>query len=88
MWYGDKKIAKEMSKDQLENKLYFGLEYLNVGNSYFNGSNFKYKDTIKKKEPQWPQLMEIFTQKSLKNLLFQCCNFTKADMELLSYSLH
>jgi len=33
MWYGDKKIAKDMNKNQLDKKFEFGLHYLNVGNS-------------------------------------------------------
>ena len=33
MWYGDKKIAKDMTKEQLENKFEFGLTYLNIGTS-------------------------------------------------------
>jgi hypothetical protein len=33
-WYGDKKIAKEMKKEQLEVKTQFGLQYLNLGFSF------------------------------------------------------
>jgi len=30
IWYGDKKVAKDMQKEQLEKKFVYGLEYLNV----------------------------------------------------------
>lgn len=51
MWYGDKKVAKEMTKEQLENKFEFGLKYLNVGSSVLNGNGFRHKDLIKRKDP-------------------------------------
>jgi hypothetical protein len=51
MWYGDKKIAKDMTKDQLENKFEFGLEYLNIGQSILSGNSFKFKDLSKKTNP-------------------------------------
>jgi hypothetical protein len=60
MWYGDKKIAKEMTKEQLENKLYYGLDYLDIGRSILTGNNFKHKDLEKRKQPQWPTLLEVF----------------------------
>ncbi len=65
MWYGDKKIAKEMNKEQLEKKFLFGLEYLNVGNSVLSINGFKHKEISKRKEPAWPIFMELFTAKSL-----------------------
>jgi hypothetical protein len=51
MWYGDKKVAKDMTKDQLENKFEYGLEYLNIERSILAGNGFKHKDVIKRKEP-------------------------------------
>ena len=54
MWYGDKKIAKDMTKEQLENKFEFGLDYLHIGNSLLTGFNFKFKELEKRKEPIWP----------------------------------
>lgn len=57
MWYGDKKVAKEMSKEQLENKFEFGLRYLNIGQSILSSNAFKHKEMIKRKEPQWPLMM-------------------------------
>lgn len=60
MWYGDKKIAKEMTKEQLEKKFYFGLEYLNIGSSVISSNGFKHKEISKRKDPQWPILMDLF----------------------------
>jgi hypothetical protein len=31
MWYGDKKVAKDMHKEQLEKQYQFGLTYINFG---------------------------------------------------------
>jgi len=87
MWYGDKKVAKEMTKEQLESKFEFGLEYLNVGNSVLNSNNFKYKDISKKKEPLWPLIMDMFAQGSLEIVNFGVCNISKNDVELLAHSL-
>ena len=44
MWYGDKKVAKDMTKEQLELKYHFGLQYLNLGFSKLQGNNFKLKE--------------------------------------------
>lgn len=60
MWYGDKKIAKDMTKEQLENKFEFGLTYLNIGTSIMTGNYFKHKDLAKRKDPQWPIFMNLF----------------------------
>lgn len=51
MWYGDKKIAKEMTKEQLEKKFHFGLEYLNIGTSVLTSNCFKQKEIAKRKDP-------------------------------------
>jgi hypothetical protein len=88
MWYGDKKIAKDMTKEQLENKFEFGLTYLNIGTSIMSGNFFKHKDLAKRKDPQWPIFMNLFVQPSLQILNFSVCNMTKNDVELLAYSLN
>ncbi len=74
MWYGDKKIAKEMTKEQLEKKFFFGLEYLNTGTSVLSGNGFKHKEIAKRKDPQWPIFMDLFVQKSLQILNLSVCN--------------
>lgn len=87
MWYGDKKIAKEMTKEQLEYKFECGLQYLNIGSSALAGNGFKHKEIIKKKEPQWPVLMNLFTVEGFEYLNLSKCNQNKNDMELIAYSL-
>lgn len=88
LWYGDKKIAKEMTKDQLEKKFEFGLEFLNVGNSALGANNFKHKELAKRKEPQWPLQMQAFASAGFGVLNFGVCGMNKNDVELLTYSLH
>ena len=44
MWYGDKKVAKDMVKEQLEKKFEFGLTYLNLGIGALSYNGFKLKD--------------------------------------------
>ena len=43
LWYGDKRIASEMKKEDLEKKMHFGLKYLNVRQSKLNGMPSNYK---------------------------------------------
>lgn len=73
LWYGDKKIAKEMTKEQLESKFEFGLEYLNIGNSALRSNNFKYNQIAKRKDPQWPIVMNMFASKSFNHLNLSLC---------------
>lgn len=44
LWYGDKNVAKEMKKEQLEKNLYFGLQKLNLQDSILSKSLFRLKD--------------------------------------------
>ena len=68
MWYGDKKIAKDMEKEQLEKKFEFGLTYLNIGLGSHGGIGFKLKDYQKKKDPQWPSLVTFLADPSIHTL--------------------
>ena len=88
MWYGDKKLAREMTKEQLEHKFHCGLVYLNMDNSYLNNNNFKHKELSKRKNPQWPVFMQLFTQEGMSNLNLCLCKLQRQDMELIAYSLH
>lgn len=40
-----------MTKEQLELKYNFGLQYLNIGHSKLTGNNFKLKELQKRKDP-------------------------------------
>lgn len=88
MWYGDKKVAKEMSKEQLENKFSFGLQYLNLGNCILTGNMFKHKELSKRKDPHWPLFMKVFTQETLETINMSVCQMQKNDIELFNFSLH
>lgn len=46
-WYGDKKIAKEMEKEQLVHHLKCNLSYLNVSSCKLGGFSFNYKSILK-----------------------------------------
>lgn len=73
MWYGDKKIAKDMQKEQLEKRFEFGLIQLDIGNSSLYGNGFKHKELIKKKEPQWPHFIRMFAEASFEYINMQMC---------------
>ena len=88
MWYGDKKVAKDMQKEQLENKFEFGLEYLNIGQSILNANGFKFKEISKKTNPQWPLLMNMIAAQGMKYFNIPTCQMNKLDMELFCHSLY
>lgn len=44
MWYGDKKIAKEMTKEQLDKVFHSNLKYLNIEDSNISNNYFKLKE--------------------------------------------
>ena len=43
LWYGDKKVAKDMTKDQLEAKFECGLKYINFDRCITAHNGFKHK---------------------------------------------
>lgn len=43
LWYGDKKVAKDMTKDQLEAKFECGLKYINFDRCNTAHNGFKHK---------------------------------------------
>ena len=62
IWYGDRKEADNMEKEQLVKKFHFALEYLSC-----EGKNqalklthtFKPKDILRQTKPIWPQLLHL-----------------------------
>lgn len=44
MWYGDKKIAKEMTKEKLDKVFFSNLKYLNFEESNIGNNHFKLKE--------------------------------------------
>jgi hypothetical protein len=73
LWYGESRVAKDMQKEQLETKFEFGLQYLNVGASVINRIGFKLKEYLKKKEPWWPMMINLFGEASLKIFNLKSC---------------
>lgn len=88
MWYGDKKIAKDMTKEQLEKKFHSKLAYLNMGVSILSGNAFKFKELSKYQKPSWPSVLEAFTTQALQTVNLSVCNLNSKDMELFAYGLH
>jgi hypothetical protein len=87
-WYGEQKVAREMSKEQLEIHFEFGLSYLHLGQSYISNNNFRLKEYLRKKELKMPVLMEMFCKTDLDNINLRSCGIGKNDMELFSASLY
>lgn len=87
MWYGDKKVAKDMTKEQLEKKFIFGLSHLNLGTSVLTNNGFKFKEFSKALHPKWPGLLNAFSSPTLDTVNLSVCNLGSKDVELLSYAL-
>ena len=88
LWYGDAKVAKDMTKEQLEPKFEFGLTYLNIGQSAIPFFNFKLKDYQKQKQPHWPSLISFLADNKIEILNLSKCQMNKNDMELISTCIY
>ncbi len=88
VWYGEQKVAREMTKEQLELKFELGLSYINLSNSNICGNGFKLKHFTIRKDPQWPTQMNLFAEKSLEVLNFTNCSINKNDTELFATCLY
>ena len=88
LWYGDAKIAKDMTKEQLEPRFEFGLTYLNIGQSAIPFFNFKLKDYQKQKQPHWPSLISFLADNKIEILNLSKCQMNKNDMELISTCIY
>jgi Ran GTPase-activating protein (RanGAP) involved in mRNA processing and transport len=81
MWYGDKKTAKEMVKEQLEARYEFALEILNIESGALGNLNFNLKEAQKVLKPEYPQLLHLVAQRSLHTLnLAQTFSMKLPDM--------
>jgi len=76
-----------MTKEQLEKKLQFGLEKLDMRNCHLNYTGSKLKDIQKMKDPQWPKLIEIFAKSGLKTLDFGNCQIRQKGIDLIVWSI-
>jgi len=57
LWYGDKKIAKEMTKGQLDKSFHCNIKYFNMEYSTILSNCFKLKTYQKKTNPEWPRFL-------------------------------
>jgi len=61
LWYGDKKIAKEMTKGQLDKTFHCKLTYFNMEDSSIYSNGFKLKNYQKMSKPSWPKLLTFIS---------------------------
>lgn len=87
LWYGDKKIAKEMSKGQLDKSFLCNLKYFNMEFSSIHSNCFKLKNFQKQTKPDWPRLL-TFISKNQIDMNLKKCNLLPKDFELFSVCLH
>jgi len=87
-WYGDRKTADAMSKEQLDRNFHFKLAYLNFqgGNFASIGINFKPKTIVKQTNPVWPNFIHWVTKSKL-DLNMRDCKLNHKDMELFSFAI-
>ena len=66
-WYGDKRLAQEMEKDQLVSKMYCNLKILNTSECRLRGMYkvHDYKKILKQTEQDWPNILELATKMPL-----------------------
>lgn len=62
-WYGDRKTADAMQKEQLDKKMHYALKYISMRTSELAnlGHNFKPKNIIKQTNPVWPNFLHWVT---------------------------
>ena len=86
-WYGDSKVARDMTHDQLVKKLYFGLTYLNLGGSAMKEQNFRLKNYEVLNNPEWPRIMRVLAESGLTCLNLDKCQIQPKGVELWSVAL-
>lgn len=88
LWYGDKKVAQDMKKEQLESHMYCNLKYFDYSASPFGayGRLFNPKTIQKMLNPVWPSFLH-YVGKNAVDLQFEKCSFEAKSMELFAYAL-
>lgn len=87
-WYGDRKTADAMQKEQLDKKLTFGLKFLDMqGGNFGNfGINFRPKNIVKQTNPTWPNFLHWVTKTKI-DLNLRDCKINSKDMELFAHAI-
>lgn len=92
-WYGDAKVSKEMKGEQLVQKFYFGLTFLDIQGSNMNCTSFKIKNFEKYRVSDAnlfaPKTSKLFCDKatSLETLSMSKGKIVNEGLELYSYLL-
>lgn len=87
-WYGDRKVAEAMQKEQLDRKMHFKMKFIDFQNSNLAnwGLNFKPKVIVKQTNPAWPNFLNWVSQSGL-DLNLRDCKLNNKDMELFAYAI-
>jgi len=85
-WYGDKKLASEMAKDDLVGRMHYNLKFLNLGGCAVGDFGINYKQIKKQVRPEWPRILELATKAPL-TLNMKKCSLRAKDAETLAYML-
>jgi len=87
-WYGDRKTADAMQKEQLDKKMHFNLQFLDFQGSNFNniGVNFRPKNIVKQTNPTWPNFLHWVTKSKL-DLNLRECKINAKDMEIFAHAI-
>jgi hypothetical protein len=83
LWYGDEQEANKMKKEQLEKKLYFALNHLDLGYMAHQKYEFKLKTYKIKQNPKWPYAISFFAEAKLDSLQLPNCEIGQ-NVELWS----
>lgn len=89
LWYGDKKEAAAMEKEQLIKKFHFSLEFVNLSHIVHSAnltSNFKPKELKKFSKPIWPAFLHM-AQHSPFGINMKKFFGNYKDMELVAYAI-
>ena len=82
-WYGDNSVARNMAGEDLEKKIHCNLKHFNIEGTQINFTQ-SIADIKKRLNPQWPQLVKLFSTKVTHVNLAKSSLNTKKNMELLA----
>lgn len=84
--YGDKKLAKEMTKEQLVPHMHCNLKFLNLRTGKINFPGINYKNILKQSKQEWPKVLELVT-KTPMIINLKKCGLNSKDCETIAYML-
>jgi hypothetical protein len=86
LWYGDKKTAQLMEKEQLVKAFHCNLKALDLGWSHvLQGSAFRYKHMAKLSDPTWPCFLKLAASTDL--ILNMRDSRWGGNLDMLTYAI-